>query len=226
MPYKKLSHTLEETSPVHIGLKNLEITPNSQVSKGGGYNSYIISVENHCGTHMDAPGHFLDEGKTISDYSQNELVFNNPLILDIPKEHNRIIKLEEIAEINLEGKDCLIFKTGFEKYRKDDSDTYLTSNPGIDPDLIYWLRKNHPDIRCIGVDCVSISSYKKPEQGKESHLNAFKENEELGEPLLLVEDMKLDGVSNISVEHIIVVPWQINGIDSAPCTVLAKTRDF
>lgn len=224
MPYKKLSHTLEETSPVHIGLKNLEINPNSQVSKGGGYNSYIINVENHCGTHIDAPGHFLDEGKTISDYSQDELVFNNPLILDLPKKRNELIKLEEISEINLEGKDCLIFNTGFGKYRKDDPDTYLTFNPGIEPELIHWLRRNHQEIRCIGIDCVSISSYKNSEQGKKAHLNAFKENEELGEPLLLVEDMNLDGISNSSVEHIIVVPWQIKGIDSAPCTVIAKIK--
>lgn len=225
MGYIVLSHVLEENSPVHIGLKSLEIIPNSQVSKGGAYNSYIISVENHCGTHIDAPGHFLDEGRVISDYSQEELIFNNPLILNMPKGQEDVIKLEEISEINLEGKDCLIFCTGFGKYRKDDPETYLTSNPGIDPDLMHWLRKNYPEIRCVGIDCVSISSFQKPEQGNTAHLNAFMENQELGEPLLLVEDMKLDNIENLdSVESIIVVPWGIKGIDSAPCTVIAKNK--
>lgn len=223
MQYVNLSHALEETSPVHIGLKNLEITPNSQISKGGGYNSYIISVENHCGTHIDAPGHFLDEGKIISDYSQEELIFNNPLILNLPKNQEEVIKLEEISKLNLENKDCLIFRTGFERYRKKDHDTYLRLNPGIEPDLIYWIRKNYPKIRCIGIDGVSISSFSKPEQGKEAHLNAFRKNKELGEPLVLVEDMKLAEIKNLeSVETIIVVPWNIKIIDSAPCTVIAK----
>jgi kynurenine formamidase len=36
--------------------------------------------------------------------------------------------------------------------------------------------------------------------------------------------MDLEGISNSSVEMIIVVPWQIKGIDSAPCTVIAKTK--
>ncbi|HML05629.1 MAG TPA: cyclase family protein [Methanobacterium sp.] len=225
MKYIVLSHALEETSPVHIGLKSLEIIPNSQVSKGGAYNSYIISVENHCGTHIDAPGHFLDEGKIISDYSQEELIFNNPLILDMPKKQEEVIKLEEISELNLEDKDCLIFRTGFEKYRKDDPDTYLRLNPGIEPDLIYGIRKNYPNIRCIGIDCVSISSFLKPEQGKEAHLNAFNKNKELGEPLVLVEDMNLEKIENLDlIGTIIVVPWNIKGIDSAPCTVLAKLK--
>ncbi|MGZ7048139.1 MAG: cyclase family protein, partial [Methanobacterium sp.] len=60
---------------------------------------------------------------------------------------------------------------------------------------------------------------------KKAHLNAFMEKKELGEPLVLVEDMKLDNIKNLdSVENIIVVPWQIKGIDSAPCTVLAKIK--
>lgn len=225
MQYIKLSHALEKTSPVHIGLKNPEITPNSQIYKGGGYNSYIISVENHCGTHVDAQDHFIDGGKRISDYNINELVFEAPLLLDIPKKQKELIKLEDISRFNLEGKDCLILRTGFEKYRRDDPETYLTLNPGIEPDLIYWIRNNYPEIKCIGIDCVSISSFQKPEKGKEAHLNAFIEKRELGKPLILVEDMKLDKIRNLnSIESIIVVPWQIRGVDSAPCTVLAKIK--
>jgi len=51
------------------------------------------------------------------------------------------------------------------------------------------------------------------------------ENEELGEPLLLVEDMNFENIENPhSIEKVIVVPWQIKGIDSAPCTVMAKIK--
>lgn len=225
MRYITLSHTLEENSPVHIGLKKPEIYSNSQISKGKGYNSFIINVENHSGTHVDAPGHFLENSEIISDYSLNELVFNNPLILDIPKKQEELIKLDEISKLDLKGKDCIIFRTGFGKYRKDDPETYLTLNPGIRSDLVSWLRKNYPEIRCIGIDCVSISSFQNPEEGKKAHLNAFMESEEFGEPLLLVEDMKLDNIQDLdSVESIIIVPWQIKGIDSAPCTVIAKIK--
>jgi len=52
------------------------------------------------------------------------------------------------------------------------------------------------------------------------------ENEELGEPLLLVEDMNFENIENSdSIEKVIVAPWQIKGIDSAPCTVIAKIKN-
>ncbi len=223
MGYITLSYTLEETSPVHIGLRSLKITPQSQILEGGGYNSYIIEVENHCGTHVDAPGHFLNKTKTISEYTADELVFHNPLILNCPKKQLESIEINDISNLNLEDRDCIIFCTGFGKYRKEDPNKYLTLNPGIGPDLVYWIRKNYPNIKCIGIDTISISSYKRKEEGKKAHLNAFIEDKELGEPLLLVEDMKLDHITDL-IDQIILVPWQIRGIDSAPCTVLAKIK--
>ncbi|MGF7117529.1 cyclase family protein [Methanobacterium oryzae] len=225
MQYITLSYMLEGNSPVHIGLKDPNIYPNIQISKGGGYNSYIINVENHSGTHVDAPGHFLDMGKIISEYNPDDFAFNNPVILNVPKKQNEFIRLEDVLESDLKGKDCIFFRTGFTKYREKDPETYLKFNPGIDPDLVYWIRKNYPSIRCLGIDCVSMGGYQKPEEAKKAHLNAFMENEELGKPLLLVEDMNLEIIENLDLlEMVFIIPWQIKGIDSAPCTVLAKLK--
>jgi arylformamidase len=224
MKYTTLSYMLEENSPVHIGLKKSEITPQTQISKGECYNSYIIYVENHNGTHVDAPGHFIEGGKIISDYLPDELVFDNPLVVDIPKGPNELIKIWDISKIDFTDVDCILFYTGFEKFHGDDPEKYLTQNPGISPEVVYFIRKNIKSVRCLGIDCISMSSYQNPESGKEAHLNAFEKNKEFGEPLLLIEDMKLGNVKNEDLENIIVVPWQIKGIDSAPCTVLAKIK--
>lgn len=64
----------------------------------------------------------------------------------------------------------------------------------------------------------------KSKKGKEAHLNAFKNDDKLGEPLLLIEDMKLSEIRNGDLKCVIVIPWQIKGIDSAPCTVLAEIK--
>jgi len=53
MQYITLSHQLEENSPVHFNLRKPKIVPNSQITKGDGYNSFIITAENHSGTHID-----------------------------------------------------------------------------------------------------------------------------------------------------------------------------
>ncbi len=224
MGYITLSYALEEASPVHIGLKEPEIIHNNQIVDEKGYNTYLIHVENHSGTHVDAPGHFVEDGKIISDYQPDELVFNNPLIVDIPKSPNELVKIWDISKLDFNDADCILFRTGFEKFHDNDPEEYLTQNPGISPEVIYFIRKNLKNVRCIGIDCVSMSSYQNPELGEDTHLNAFEKNKDFGEPLLLIEDMKLNNVKNEDLESIIIIPWQIKGIDSAPCTVLAKTR--
>ena len=224
MGYITLSYALEEASPVHIGLKEPEIIHNNQIVDEKGYNTYLIHVENHSGTHVDAPGHFVEDGKIISDYQPDELVFNNPLIVDIPKSPNELVKIWDISKLDFNDADCILFRTGFEKFHDNDPEEYLTQNPGISPEVIYFIRKNLKNVRCIGIDCVSMSSYQNPELGEDTHLNAFEKSKDFGEPLLLIEDMKLNNVKNEDLESIIVIPWQIKGIDSAPCTVLAKTR--
>ncbi len=222
MRYTTLSYMLEETSPVHIGLKKPKLIHNNQISGESGYNTYLINVENHSGTHVDAPGHFVEGGKIISDYLPDELVFDNPLILNIPKGPNELIKVWDISKIDFTGVDCILFYTGFEKFHEEDK--YLTQNPGVSPEVVYFIRKNFKSVRCLGIDCISMSSYQNPELGEEAHINAFEKNKEFGEPLLLIEDMKLSNVKNEDLRSIIVVPWQIKGIDSAPCTVLAKLK--
>jgi len=222
MRFVKLSHDLDVNSPVHVALRIPEITQNKYVSLGDGYNSFILTFENHSGTHVDAPGHFLEEGKVISDYSLDELIFKNPSILDIPKNMNELIGLQDVIGEDFNGVDCVIFRTGFEKFHDLDTKKYLLENPGISPDVIYWIRKKFPEVRCVGMDCISISSYKYPDLGEKAHINAFKISEELGEPLLLIEDMKLSDIENELLNEVMVIPWQIKGIDSAPCTVIAK----
>ena len=224
MGYITLSYSLEETSPVHIGLKKPELVHNNQIVDGEGYNTYLINVENHSGTHVDAPGHFTEDGKIISDYQPDELVFNNPLIIDIPKGQNELVKIWDISKLDFNDADCILFRTGFEKFHGDDPEKYLTQNPGISPEVVYFIRKNLKNVRCVGIDCVSMSSYQNSEAGEKAHLNAFEKSTDFGEPLLLIEDMKLSNVKNEDLKSIILVPWQIKGIDSAPCTVLAKVK--
>ncbi len=220
MKYITLSYAIENDSMVHIGLEKPELIHNNQISKGNGYNTYIIKVENHSGTHVDAPKHFIDSGKPISAYIEHDLMFDNPLIIDIPKDDNQLIEVDDIST-DLNGFDCVIFKTGFEEFHDGDPEKYLTQNPGISPETILWIRKNFKDVRCLGIDCISISCYQKPDLGSKSHLNAFKIDQDLGKPLLLIEDLKLKNIKKEeAIQNIIIVPWQINGIDSAPCTVL------
>jgi arylformamidase len=219
-----LSYYIDNDSPYYIGTGKPQITPNNQIDKGDDYNTYTIKVENHCGTHVDAPRHFISTGRRISEYCVEDLTFENPVIIKTPKGPGELIEVDDLKRSDLDGADCLFFKTGFGNYREEDRNKYLTQNPGISPEAVQWLRENHQTIKCIGIDSISISRYKDDVIAKETHITAFKRNVNCGDPLLLIEDMKLHDklLDGLSLTRVTVVPWQINGIDSAPCTVIAE----
>ena len=223
MKYQILSYPIDDNTPVYGSTPKPTINPYRQISKGDGSNSCIITIHNHTGTHVDAPRHFIPDGKAISNYSFDDFIFNKPLLIECPKEPGELIELEDIPTQELEGVDCLLLHTGFGRLRDRDKKIYRTRNPGISPEVIFWLRKEFPLVRCIGIDSISISSFMHRELGREAHTAAFIKQEGLGEPLLLIEDINLNTLS-IGDEFlkIFVIPWQILGIDSAPCIVLAE----
>lgn len=217
-----LSHPIENNSPHYIGTTKPSLKALTQIIKGDDYNTYQITVGNHTGTHIDAPKHFVDTGKSINDYNISELTFKKPLIINLSKKPYELIEVQDISDADLEECECLLFKTGFGKYRESDLQEYLTKSPGISVETVEWIRKNHPQIQCLGIDTISMSRYNDEENAKKTHIMGFITRENFGDPLLFIEDMNLSDVdSKHSLKEVLVVPWQIAGIDSAPCTVIA-----
>jgi len=220
MKYVLLSHTINENTPLYGNTPKSRIVSHSQISKGDSSNTAILSIHNHTGTHIDAPKHFIDDGKAISEYTLDELMFKNPVIVDCPKDDASLITPQDIQHAShmLQKSDCLLLRTGFGQFRGEER--YRTHNPGIAPETILWIRRECPNIRCIGIDSVSISSFQHRSVGREAHRGAFVVQEDMGNPLLLIEDLNIDIISNEIIE-IVVLPWQIDGLDSAPCHVIA-----
>jgi arylformamidase len=217
-----LSYYIDNNSAHYVGTTKPVIKPNNQIAWGEDYNTYIIQVGNHCGTHVDAPRHFISSGKSIYDYDIMKLIYSDPFVLDCEKGPGEFITVDDISEIDLSGYDCLLIRTGFGRNRDEDLNKYLTEYPSITPELILWIRKIYKNIKCIGIDIISITRYDDAEMLKEAHVNAFIKDENYGDPLLLIEDMNLDLLQvDDHLIRVVVVPWQVKGIDSAPCTVIA-----
>lgn len=215
-----LSYPIENNSPHYIGTTKPSLEPITQIKNGDDYNTYEINVGNHTGTHIDAPKHFIDTGKSIIDYRPEDLCFKNPMVLDCPKKPYTLITVEDINDADLDRCECLLFKTGSGSYRENDLQKYLTKGPGIAVETVKWIRKNHPQIRCLGIDTISIARYEDAKNAKETHITGFKTSTEYGEPLLFIEDLNLEIDAKIKLKKVMVVPWQLKGVDSAPCTVI------
>jgi kynurenine formamidase len=103
--------------------------PRSEISRADDdYNSTLLHRETHCGTHMDAPTHFLskDDYRTIDEITVDEMVTEGVICDFTHKEPGSGISREELAEqadrYDLSGGDYLIVDRGM---APADTDRYL-----------------------------------------------------------------------------------------------------
>ncbi|MEM0090041.1 MAG: cyclase family protein [Nitrososphaerota archaeon] len=213
-----LSHKLSTSTPAYAGGPNLVLKPLKQITKGDSSNSYIIEMPNHLGTHVDAPRHFDPSGRSIADYGIESLIFRKPLLLNIPKRDSELIMAEELEahKDRIAEADILLIKTGFQKFRLSDPERYSMHNPGFSSNAASYIVKNFPKLRALGLDTASLSSVDHREDGRLSHKILLS-----GRDFFIIEDMDLSKLSE-SPKTIMVIPLFIEGIDSAPCVVLAE----
>jgi arylformamidase len=220
-----LSHAVSTETPTYGDSPKPKIIPQTSIAAGNTSNTCAITVHNHTSTHVDAPAHFVSNGRAISDYSPEELIFRKPLLVEIPKKPGEWVEADDIKKrVKSKSADCLLIRTGFWALRS--KDVYRTHNPGISPEAILWSRENLKSVRCLGIDSISISGFQDRTRGRKAHLTAFEKRGGLGEPLLLVEDMNLGILkTGQKIRKLTIVPWLISGVDSAPCTVLAEVAE-
>ena len=59
---------------VYAGNPEIQFTPQQSIAKGDGANVTALSFGSHTGTHVDAPKHFFDDGRTVDQLSLDGLM--------------------------------------------------------------------------------------------------------------------------------------------------------
>ena len=211
-----LSHSISEQTPLYGGEKAISIERRSEISKGASSNTKFLKFPNHSGTHIDFPNHFSDSGKTINDYSPSFWNISNVFVIDYRAQAGEIIN-DVVLQYNIipANTEFLIIKTSFGDNRK--KKVYWENNPGLDPLLAKIIKKQCPNIKIIGFDFISVSSYQNRILGREAHKKFLIEN-----GILLIEDMKLDEINGRNISSITALPLMIDNIDGAPITIIAE----
>lgn len=212
-----LSYYLSENTPLYGNGSGITFTPEKEIIKGDSCNTSQVILPSHSGTHLDLPYHIYPEGKKLNDFPAEFWVFNQVEIINLTGKLSdcQIINPEMFPMIENSETDLILLKTGYGSYRG--MDRYTLTPPGISSDLAAYLRHELPKLRCLGMDLISISSYSNRDEGRKAH-QAFLNPTE-GEPILLIEDMKLD--ENGPFNKILIAPLLIDKADGAPCTVFA-----
>lgn len=212
----RLSHILSNRTPAYGGGAGLNVGIVRSMDRGESCNALSLSFSNHLGSHVDAPRHFVADGKTVDEYAIGDWVFTRPFVAEIPAEEGEILDIArfEAALASCDDADLLLVRTGFEKKRTEES--YWASSPAFAPELADYLKARLPSLAAIGMDTISISSSRHRELGRAAH-GSF-----LGKGLRIFEDLALAAVPSLSqLKLVIALPLLFENADGAPCTIAA-----
>ena len=213
-----LSHTFSDQVPTFGGtFAPLHFEQKKNQSCGDSCNTFDFTLHNHWGTHIDAPAHFFSGEKKLAEYTPQDFIFHKVQLIDWPLEKAELITPHHLKDLKPEI-ELLLFKSHFEKFRT--STEYGEWGPGVTVEAGLWLRKNFPKLKMIGFDFISLSSFQHRTEGRLSH-QAFLNPHAEGQPILIIEDMTLKEL-RATPNEVIIAPWRISSMDSAPCTVIAK----
>jgi kynurenine formamidase len=217
-----LSYPLSERTPFYSGLEKPHLSHLYDLAAGDTCNSLYFRTSNHAGTHVDAPAHFNLRGRGTVEYDVNELVFARPAIVDVQLERGELIRASHLAALASMRQDCdvLLLRTGFGAYRGDEH-TYVEDSPGFSAEAARYILDVLPQLRALAMDFISAASMKHMEEGCDAHRVFLGCAGYSDRTVLLVEDASLP-TDLTTPKRIIIVPWRFEGLDSAPCTVLAE----
>jgi len=215
-----LSHVLDSGTPLYAGANDIRINSQKSIDKGDSCNTSILSLPSHSGTHVDAPFHFLPDGKKISDFAPEDWVFQCPKVLNILTIPGKMIKPTDIQEevSREENIDLVLLKTGFERHRK--KPIYWQNGPGLSIALAEKLLELFPKMRAIGMDCISVSSISDRNQGRRVH-RLF-----LQTGIRIFEDMTLSAIGvRDKLFQVIALPLRFLPGDGAPCSIVGYIQE-
>jgi arylformamidase len=220
--YVFLSHPLSMDTPTPPAIPRMELSPFMSLDRGDDANVTLIKVVTHTGTHVDAPRHVTPRGLALSDFLPGELVFDRPVVLDLPLEDDVLVMpshLEGLARGHSDA-DLVIVRFGYATVRASDPKRYSSHCPGFGVESAAYLLEKFPRMRALGMDVPSLSCIRFLDRTMKAH-NVLLEGE--GRRFLVIEDMKLD-MDLAGLASVVLAPLWISGADGGPATILGRLK--
>ena len=225
MQYHFLSHPLNVADSGFPGEPTLRIEKSTRIADGDAYNSSILHLFNHFGTHYDAPAHFNPNGPTISELPIEHFIYEHPLLIDLPKGEASLIEPADLAPYMARAAkaDCLILRTGLEALRKRDPQTYAARGYAFSINAAQYLLDHAPHLKAVGFDFISLASPSHPDHGVKAHqilLGMYSKHY-----ICIIEDMALAHIDAYRLQRVIAMPLRVQGVDSAQVSILAEVGE-
>jgi kynurenine formamidase len=178
-----------------------------------GWNATTLSLYSHCGTHMDAPRHFVEGAATI-DQQVLDICCGPAKVLNLtpvaPRELLTVVRLAPWAD-RIKPGDRLLFRTDW--YRKLGTDAYRNELPRISLELAKWLVERQ--VGLIGVEPPSVADVNEMRELTDVHQTLFRGNVVIVEGLAHLDQLQQDEV------EFVALPLKVADGDGSPVRAIA-----
>lgn len=216
-----ISYPITEDAPGWPGNPTYHIEPFESMDKGDVANTYVMTIFNHFGTHMDAPRHFNPNGLRIWEMPFDRFFYEKPLLLDIPKGSKSKVEPEDLIPYEAKIKDCdlLLIRTGYGKIRATDPEEYKYNSPSVSKRAAKYLMDHFcGSLKTIAFDFLSLGSpIDKSDDGMVAHQTMLGMHHD--GYICIVEDANLENLPDVPLKAAASVPLFTVGTDSGPVTM-------
>jgi len=222
--YIELSYPINKEMPVYPGSPKLEIIPVNRMSQNDHSNTTVYKIFTHAGTHVDAPFHFYDKGKTIEQIPIEDFVYEHPLIIKKELKKSQLIEIDDLKQYmhKLRRVDILFFYTGYSKLRNK-PELYVDDFPAISEETAKFIRTELLNIKAIAIDTPSIESATlAPKTGRIVHKTLLDGDLYLTRPLLIYEEVNIGKILKKDIKKIYAFPLRLTGLDASPVNMVAE----
>lgn len=212
MPIYDITLTISPDMPVWPGDPAVVLEQTESMDKGAEYNMTRLAMSVHAGTHVDAPHHFLNNGRTVE--SLPLAVLTGPCyVLQLPDDVDEITA-EVLARTPIpDGVERLLFGTRNSRWWAQDVKQFQTDFVAVSEDGAQWLVER--GVKLVGVDYLSVAPY----------------HESIPTHRVLLEAgiVALEGVNLSQVPRgfydLYCLPLKLAGSDGAPARVILVKRN-
>ncbi|MFH1486872.1 MAG: cyclase family protein [Chloroflexota bacterium] len=205
MKLHDISITLSPETTTYPGDASVTITPTHRISFGDGYNSSLLKMGTHAGTHIDPPSHMLEGGASLDEMPLDAFV-GKSWVAEL--DSIRSISAADLAAAGIpEGTERLLLKT---------KNSQLWERPGFQDDFVYiepgaaqWIVQR--GIGLVGFDYLTVESISAP--SPETHLILMRAG------IAIVEGLDLREIPP-GAYTLICLPLRIKGGDGAPARAI------
>tara|TARA_R110002073_G_scaffold149182_1_gene302643 strand:- start:18028 stop:18660 length:633 start_codon:yes stop_codon:yes gene_type:complete len=203
---------IDLTLPINNDMPGVDVSPAKRIATHG-WNATTLTLYSHCGTHMDAPCHFLDGGRTI-DQQDLSVVMGPAIVVDLsPATPKQLLTVDNFASVaNQVTPGCrLLLRTDWHK--RFGTMEYRNELPRISIELARWFVER--EVGLIGVEPPSVADVNNIDEVTEVHQTLFR-----GGVVILEGLANLDQLTQ-KIVQLVALPLKVIGGDGTPVRAIA-----